>query len=116
MLGSPLKTAILNVEAGGGCKNLCSEAHEMKRYDVKTLGKLQITAPRRSYYYQHPQILKIGGCPDHVHQLSMEVGVGQTVDVWLGQEGYIYIYIYLIYISFLLVAPKSNLLLQFCDN
>lgn len=65
----------------------------MKRYDVKTLGKLQSTAPRRRYYYQHPQILKIGGCPDHVHQLSMEVGVGQTVDIWLGQEGYIYIYI-----------------------
>ena len=30
MLGSPLKTVILNFEAGGGCKNSCSEAHEMK--------------------------------------------------------------------------------------
>ena len=28
MLGSPLKTVILNFEAGGDCKNLCCEAHE----------------------------------------------------------------------------------------
>ena len=114
MLGSPLKTVILNFEAGGGCKNSCSEAHEMKSYDVKALGKLQSTAPMRSYY-QHPHILKIGGCPDHVHQLSMEVGVGQTTDIWLGQEGHIYIYVcvcvYLsIYISiFPLSGPKVKL-------
>ena len=44
-----------------------------------------------SYYYQHPHILKIGGCPNHVHWLSVEVGVGQTMDIWLGQDAYKYL-------------------------
>ena len=68
---------------------------------MKTRGEPQSPAPRRSYY-QHSHILKIGGCPDRVRQLSMEVGVGQTMDIWLGQEGYIYIYI------FPLSGPKVN--------